>query len=100
MDINKSMNDRELTQTLTGRLDTNSSPELDRELEGCYCDTDSLIMDISGLEYISSAGLRVLLSAHKKMCEKNGLKVRGANEAIMEIFEVTGFSDILDIEKA
>lgn len=99
MIINKEVKENELIVKLEGRLDTTTSPELDKELKECFKDTQNLILDFENLEYISSAGLRILLSAHKKMIKKDGkFTVMNINETINEIFEVTGFSDILNIE--
>ncbi len=98
MTINKNWNDKALTIELEGRLDTMTAPELETELSGSLSGADSLIMDFSKLDYISSAGLRVLLSAHKAMSAKGGMKVTHVNEIVQEVFEVTGFADILTIE--
>ena len=83
---------------LEGRLDTTTAPELEAELKENMDKIQALVLDFSELEYISSAGLRVLLMAQKTMAEKDGLKVTGVSPLILEIFEVTGFTDILDIE--
>ena len=83
---------------LEGRLDTMTAPELEAELKESMESADSLVFDFSKLEYISSAGLRVLLSAHKAMSGKSGMKVTNANEIVREVFDVTGFADILTIE--
>jgi anti-sigma B factor antagonist len=83
---------------LEGRLDTNTSVELDAALSPVLDTINELVFDLSALEYISSAGLRVLLATHKSLSKKGGMKVTNVNEMIMEIFEVTGFSDILTIE--
>lgn len=98
MTINHSFNGDILTITPEGRLDTTTSPELEAVVDANIETADSLIMDFSGIDYISSAGLRVLLSAFKKMSKKGGMKLVHVNEMIMEIFEVTGFTDILTIE--
>lgn len=96
--INKSFADTELTVTLEGRLDTTTAPELEQSLQESISDVSELVMDFEKLEYISSAGLRVLLSAQKIMNRQGGMKVVHVNETIMEILEVTGFVDILTIE--
>ena len=88
-----------LVIALEGRLDTMTSPELEAELNKSLGSSESLILDFSKLEYISSAGLRVLLSAHKVMSPRNGMKVTNVNEVVQEVFEVTGFADILTIEE-
>ena len=80
---------------LEGRLDTYSAPELEKELQGLLPDTNALTMDFAGLDYISSAGLRVLLMAQKSLGKRGTLKICNVNEPIMEIFEVTGFAEIL-----
>ena len=98
MTINKQQNGNVLTLAPQGRLDTVTSPELEAELKNSLDGVESLILDLSGLEYISSAGLRVLLSAHKTMSVRSGMKVTNAGEIVREVFEVTGFSDILNIE--
>ncbi|HCM92381.1 MAG TPA: anti-sigma factor antagonist [Lachnospiraceae bacterium] len=98
LNINKETNGNELKIALEGRLDTMSAPQLEGELKGNVDGITSLIFDINNLEYISSAGLRVLLSAQKVMNKQGSMVIRGANDDIMEIFEVTGFSDILTIE--
>jgi anti-sigma B factor antagonist len=96
--IEKNKNDAELTIALEGRLDTNTSPQLEKELKDEIDGVASLTFDFKALEYISSAGLRVLLSAQKIMNKQGSMKITNVNSEIMEIFEVTGFSDILDIE--
>ncbi len=98
MTISKTLNGSALTLALEGRLDTVTAPELERELNASLNGADSLTLDFEKLEYISSAGLRVLLSAHKAMSGKGGMKVTHVNEIVQEVFEVTGFSDILTIE--
>ena len=98
MTINKSQNGSTLVIALEGRLDTMTAPELEAELNASLKDAEALEMDFTKLEYISSAGLRVLLSAHKAMSSKGGMKVTNVNEIVQEVFEVTGFADILTIE--
>ena len=98
MNITKQQNGRELILALEGRLDTVTSPQLEAELKASLDGADSLILDFSRLDYISSAGLRVLLSAHKTMAPKGGMKVTHVNEIVREVFDVTGFSDILTVE--
>lgn len=83
-----------------GKLDTVTAPEMEEAIKEIISDVTELNLDLENLEYISSAGLRVLLAAQKIMNGKGEMKVRNVNEAIMEIFDVTGFSDILTIEKA
>ncbi|MBQ6173508.1 MAG: STAS domain-containing protein [Clostridia bacterium] len=98
MTITKTQNGGALEIALAGRLDTMTSPELEAELSKALPGAESLVFDFSKLDYISSAGLRVLLSAHKAMSAKDGMKVTHVNEIVQEVFEVTGFADILDIE--
>ena len=87
-----------LTVILEGRLDSNTAPELDRTLKSALDGKTELIMDLGRLEYISSAGLRALLLAQKTMNAQGTMVIRNASSAVREIFEVTGFSDILTIE--
>ena len=98
MTITKTLNGTELTVALEGRLDTVTAPELETELKASLEGVTVLVIDFAELEYISSAGLRVLLSAQKVMNKQGEMKVTHVNETVMEIFEVTGFSDILTIE--
>lgn len=88
-----------VTLELEGRLDTNTSPQLEDELAAVLDPTvELLVIDFTNLDYISSAGLRVLLSAQKKMNRQGEMIIRNVNDVIMEVFEVTGFTDILQIE--
>ena len=98
MTIEKKQSGNELVVALEGRLDTMTAPELEAELGQVLGGVDSLELYFSKLDYISSAGLRVLLSAHKTMNPKGGMKVTHVNEIVREVFDVTGFSDILTIE--
>lgn len=98
MDIVKKLEGNKLTVSVSGRLDTLTAPELDEELKSSLDGVEVLEMDLSGLEYISSAGLRVLLSALKTMNKQGEMIVTGVTDTVMEIFEVTGFSDILNIK--
>ena len=98
MTITKTLTGSTLTVALEGRLDTMTSPELEAELNASLPAADSLVFDFSKLDYISSAGLRVLLAAHKQMAGKGGMKVTNVNEVVQEVFDVTGFADILTIE--
>ena len=97
MTINKTQNGNALTVAIEGRLDTTTAPQLEAELKDSLDGITELTMELSTLEYISSAGLRVLLSAQKIMNKQGEMKVAGANETVLEVFEVTGFSDILNI---
>lgn len=98
LNINKTIEDGKAIYLLEGRLDTVTAPDLEKDLRDSLPDVSELVLDFDKLEYISSAGLRVLLSAQKTMAKQGGMKVIHVNETIMEIFEVTGFSDILTIE--
>ena len=98
MTINKTQNGTALTIALEGRLDTMTAPELEAELKKSLDGMETLTLDFSKLDYISSAGLRVHLSAHKLMSAKSGMKVTNVNAVVLEVFEVTGFADILTIE--
>ena len=99
MTINKNLENSKLTITLEGRLDTVTSPTLEAELKQSLDGLTELVFDFSELEYISSAGLRVMLSAQKTMNKQGSMVIRHVNETIMEVFDVTGFSDILSIEE-
>ncbi len=98
MTINKKLEGTELTIELEGRLDTTTAPELEKALKESLNGISELTLDFEKLEYISSAGLRVLLSAQKQMNRQGSMKLVHVGEIIMEIFEVTGFTDILTIE--
>lgn len=100
MTIDKNFQDDKLTVKIEGRLDTTTAPELEASLKDSLDAVKELTMDLENLEYISSAGLRVLLATQKVMNKQGEMKVTGVNDVIMEIFEVTGFSDILTIEQA
>ncbi len=95
MNITLNRNGAELTVAIEGRLDTLTAPDLEEQLEPELDDVQKLIFDLAGLEYISSAGLRVLLAAQKEMDE---MAVKNVGPAVMDVFEVTGFSDFLNIE--
>ena len=98
MIINKKQDGSALVVALEGRLDTTTAPELDQELKNSLDGVTDLTLDLAKLDYISSAGLRVLLSAHKTMMKQGQMKVTNASEIVKEVFEVTGFCDILNIE--
>jgi len=98
MTINKTLNGSELAIALDGRLDTTTAPELEAALKESLEGVSALTFDFEKLEYISSAGLRVLLSTQKIMNKQGSMKILHVGEIIMEIFEVTGFTDILSIE--
>ncbi len=99
MTITKRAEGSRLEIVLEGRLDTTTAPQLEKEIRTDIADVEELIFDFSALEYISSAGLRVLLSAQKVMNKQGEMVIRHANEEIMEIFDVTGFIDILNVEE-
>jgi len=98
MTIAKNQNGNELIITMTGRLDTTTAPQLESELKASLPGVEHLVLDFAGLDYLSSAGLRVLLATQKQMNKQGDMIVRKVNETIAEIFDVTGFCDILTIE--
>ncbi len=98
MIINKKKDGSALVIALEGRLDTTTAPELEAELKTCLDGVTDLTLDMTNLDYISSAGLRVLLTAHKAMMKRGQMKVTNASDIVREVFDVTGFSDILTIE--
>lgn len=98
MNIVKNQNGNSLTIALEGRLDTSTSPQLENELLSSLSGISDLIFDLDKLNYISSAGLRVLLSAQKTMNKQGKMVIHNVKPEIMEIFDVTGFVDILSIE--
>ena len=98
LNIKKEKDNDKLTFALEGRLDTVTSPELEGAIKDSLDGVKELVMDFENLEYISSAGLRVLLSAQKTMMQQGSMKVINVNDIVMEIFDVTGFGDILTIE--
>lgn len=98
MTIEKTINGNELVVAVTGRLDTATSPQLESELKDSLEGISCLVLDFAGLEYLSSAGLRVLLAAQKIMNKQGEMTVKNVNDTIAEIFEVTGFCDILNIQ--
>ena len=98
LNINKTMEEGKACLALAGRLDTTTAPELEQALKDVLTDAKELKLDFSALEYISSAGLRVLLSAQKFMNKQGQMRIAHVNDTVMEIFEVTGFADILTIE--
>lgn len=100
MKITKTQNGNHLCFALEGRLDTNTAPELETAMKGAIDGVGELTIDMTALDYLSSAGLRVLLGTQKIMNKQGSMRVTHVNDTIMEIFEVTGFADILTIEKA
>ena len=99
MTIEKTVDEKKLTLKVEGRLDTTTAPELEAEFAKIPDQTNEIVIDFEGLEYISSAGLRMLLSLQKKMMKKGGMKLIGVNEDVNDVFEVTGFDEILTYEK-
>ena len=98
MTIEIKRNSEEITIELAGRLDTTTAPTLDKTIGEDVAENNNLVLDLKGVEYISSAGLRVRLGAQKKMQKKGSMKVINVREEVMEVFEMTGFADILTIE--
>lgn len=98
MTINKAQDGTTLTITLSGRLDTTTAPSLEAELKTSLNGIDALFFDLAELEYISSAGLRVILASQKVMSRQGSMTLRNVNDAVMEVFDITGFTDILTIE--
>lgn len=98
MTIEKNFENEKASLKVSGRLDTTTAPELEKELDPVLSRARDLVFDLSDLEYISSAGLRVILKAQKAMNAKGSMKLTGVNDSIMEVFDITGFLDILTIE--
>lgn len=98
MNVEKTLNGTEMNVTIVGRLDTTTAPQLESEVKLNLVGVKKLILDFAGLEYLSSAGLRVLLALQKSMNKQGEMIIRNVNETIREIFELTGFIDILTIE--
>ena len=98
MTINKMTEGTKLTVALSGRMDTSTAPLLDAELKASLPGVKELVLDFAELSYLSSAGLRVLLGAQKTMVRQGGMVLKNVNETIMEVFEITGFVDILTIQ--
>ena len=98
MTIEKNLNGTELTITIAGRLDTTTAPQLEAEFKQSINGIEKLVLDFASLEYLSSAGLRVLLTTQKAMNKQGEMVIKNVNETINEIFEITGFIDILTVE--
>lgn len=98
LNINQDKAGAKLTIALEGRLDTTTAPQLEETVNGAIAGVTELVYDLKGLEYISSAGLRVLLSSQKTMNKQGNMTVINVSEEVQEIFEVTGFSDIFTIQ--
>ena len=98
MEINKNQEGSKLNISLVGRLDTVTSPQLQEVLDSSLNDISELVFDFAKLDYISSAGLRVLLATNKKMVKAGKMIIRNVNDVVQEVFDMTGFADILNIE--
>ena len=98
MTIEKAKEGEQCTLKISGRLDTTTAPQLEVQVNTLEDDINDLSLDLAELEYISSAGLRVILAAHKKMNNKGKMTVKNVNEVVMEVFDITGFADILTIK--
>lgn len=98
MNIIKEKNNELVTLKVEGRLDTVTAPQLEAEINALTDDVKDLVIDMAALEYVSSAGLRVILGAQKKMAKVGSMKLVAVCDAVMEVFEITGFADILTIE--
>ena len=98
MTIEKAITGTAATLKIVGRLDTTTAPELEATIDACAAGLKDLVLDCSALEYVSSAGLRVILKAQKMMNAQGAMKLTHVNETIMEVFDITGFADILTIE--
>lgn len=98
MTIEKTINGTTTVLNIIGRLDTTTAPELEATIDACTAGVQELVLDCVALEYVSSAGLRVILKAQKLMSAQGSMKLVHVNETIMEVFDITGFADILTIE--
>ena len=98
MNINIERENGKVLMKIEGRIDTTTAPELESAINGEGAELKSLVLDFGGVDYISSAGLRVLLTAQKKMNVQGYMELRGVSEAVMDVFEMTGFADILVIK--
>ena len=99
MKITKELNGTTLTMKVSGRLDASNAQELTNELNASLGGVKELIFDFGGMQYVASAGLRVLLTAQKRMNKQGKMKIRNVDDGVMEVFEMTGFADLMDIEK-
>ena len=97
MEIKKNKNGSQLNVAIIGRLDTVTAPELEAEVNADLADVNDLVLDFSDLQYISSAGLRVILSLQKTMNKSGKMTIKNVNDTVMDVFEITGFADILNI---
>lgn len=99
MKITKELNGTTLTMRVSGRLDASNAQELTNQLNASLSGVKELIFDFGGMQYVASAGLRVLLTAQKRMNKQGKMKIRNVDDSVMEVFEMTGFADLMDIEK-
>jgi anti-sigma B factor antagonist len=98
MTIDRNVEGTKTQLKISGRLDTSTAPELETTIDACISGVEELIIDFEGLEYVSSAGLRVILKAQKIMNKQGSMKIINVNDTIMEVFDITGFADVLTIE--
>ena len=98
MTIDRNVEGTKTKLKIAGRLDTSTAPELETTIDACISGVEELIIDFEGLEYVSSAGLRVILKAQKIMNKQGSMKIINVNDTIMEVFDITGFADVLTIE--
>ena len=98
MNIEKTITGKNILLKVAGRLDTTTAPQLEAAIDDCITDAEELVLECSELEYVSSAGLRVILKAQKRMNVQGSMKLINVNDTIMEVFDITGFADILTIE--
>ena len=98
MTIDRNVDGAKTQLKISGRLDTSTAPELESTIDACLSGVEELIMDFEGLEYVSSAGLRVILKTQKIMNNQGNMKIINVNDTIMEVFDITGFADVLTIE--
>lgn len=99
MEVKKELQGTTLTVQISGRLDASNAAELTNELNASLGGVKDLILDFKGLEYVASAGLRVLLTAQKRMNKQGSMKIRNVSDTVMEVLEMTGFADLMNIEK-
>ncbi|MBO5825051.1 MAG: STAS domain-containing protein [Treponema sp.] len=98
MTIDRNVDGAKTQLKISGRLDTSTAPELESTIDACLSGVEELIIDFEGLEYVSSAGLRVILKTQKVMNKQGSMKIINVNDTIMEVFDITGFADVLTIE--
>jgi anti-sigma B factor antagonist len=98
MTIDRNVDGSKTQLKISGRLDTSTAPELESTIDACLSGVEELIIDFEGLEYVSSAGLRVILKTQKVMNKQGSMKIINVNDTIMEVFDITGFADVLTIE--